>query len=238
MAITVPILPCRNVNEIVSFYESLGFAKIYFQVRPNPYVIVRLGDIELHFFGLDDFEPEKSLGSCIVQVDDVDALYQSFVNGLRAVRGKVPSAGIPRLTRPRKKQNAVYGFSVIDPGGNWIRIASAPSKKTGKTKETSAASSKLARALDAAAALGDSKGDQASAANLLDDVLARNESAPVCERIPALVYRAELALAMNDAATATRKLVELRSLPLSAADRTALAAELERVSALEEDVRQ
>src|SRR5258708_25067097 len=158
MAITVPILPCRNVNGIVSFYESLGFAKTYFQVRPNPYVIVRLGDIELHFFGLDDFEPEKSLGSCIVQVDDVDALYQSFVNGLRAVRGKVPSAGIPRLTRPRKKQNADYGFIVINPGRHWIRVASAPSKNTGQTKETTAASSKPEPALDAAAGSGPRKG--------------------------------------------------------------------------------
>jgi hypothetical protein len=32
MAITVPILPCRNVNDIVAFYESLGFEKTYAQV--------------------------------------------------------------------------------------------------------------------------------------------------------------------------------------------------------------
>ena len=42
MAITVPILPCRNVNELVSFYESLGFA-----VTSEPYDDYGLSHVDM-----------------------------------------------------------------------------------------------------------------------------------------------------------------------------------------------
>lgn len=52
-----------------------------------------------------DFDPADSYGSCIVSVPDVGALHASFAAGLRAAYGKVPVAGIPRMTRPRKRKN-------------------------------------------------------------------------------------------------------------------------------------
>jgi hypothetical protein len=44
--------------------------------------------------------------------------------GLRAAYGKLPVTGIPRITRPRRKQGAAGGFTVVDPGGNWLRVSS------------------------------------------------------------------------------------------------------------------
>lgn len=43
---------------------------------------------------------------------------------MREVHGKLLMSGIPRTTRPRKDKNTgvTGGFTVIDPGGNWIRI--------------------------------------------------------------------------------------------------------------------
>ncbi|MBB2914321.1 hypothetical protein FHS43_005633 [Streptosporangium becharense] len=66
--ITVPLLPCRSIDEIVEFYTMLGFIRTYYQVRPNPYVSLRREDLQLHFFGIPEFKPEDSYGSCLVVV--------------------------------------------------------------------------------------------------------------------------------------------------------------------------
>lgn len=59
----------------------------------------------------------------IVVLPDSDSLYRDFAAGLRKAHGKLPVAGIPRITRPRKKYGTVRGFSVVDPGGNWLQIS-------------------------------------------------------------------------------------------------------------------
>jgi hypothetical protein len=232
MSVTIPMLPCRAVDEVVAFYESLGFQKTYGQVNPNPYVVVRRDDIELHFFGLDDFDPARSLGNCIVQVADADAVFRSFTEGLRAARGRVPWSGLPRLTRPRKRADAVHihGFSVIDPGGNWIRISEPP------PDDPPPGARGLLRKLEAAMVRGEDHGDQRAAAEILDSALARHASAPVRERVPALVYRAELAIAMDERALAAARLADVRALSLDGDDRAALAQELARAAELEHDL--
>jgi len=126
----IPLLPCASIDDMLTFYTALGFERTYRQAKPNPYLAMRRNDIELHFFGMPGFDPAESYGSCIIQVPDTGALHSAFADGLRAQYGKVPLAGIPRMTRPRPRKNAegLAGFTVIDPGGNWIRIfpAAAP----------------------------------------------------------------------------------------------------------------
>ena len=39
---TYPLLPCRDLDLSIAFYESLGFKRTYRQVRPNPYAVVVL----------------------------------------------------------------------------------------------------------------------------------------------------------------------------------------------------
>jgi catechol 2,3-dioxygenase-like lactoylglutathione lyase family enzyme len=122
-AITIPILPCVELDDSISFYEALGFNRTYRQLRPNPYAVVELDEIRIHLFGLDDFDPETSYGSAIIAASDPDALYEDFASGLRGRFGKLPSSGIPRILRPRKRHGTVRGFSVVDPGGNWLRVS-------------------------------------------------------------------------------------------------------------------
>lgn len=55
-----PILPCRELDESISFYETLGFKRTYRQVRPNPYAVVALEDIQIHLAGIDGFNPADS----------------------------------------------------------------------------------------------------------------------------------------------------------------------------------
>ena len=93
--ITVPILPCRSINEMLEFYRALGFEVTYQQAKPNIYAVVRRGGIELHFFSMREFVPANSYSSCYVRASDVDGLYQAFGDGLRQKYGRVPSAFAP-----------------------------------------------------------------------------------------------------------------------------------------------
>lgn len=124
---TVPLLPCTSIDEMVPFYEVLGFRRTYRQTRPNPYVAVRREDWELHFFGMDGFEPADSYGSCIVQVPDVGVVHQAFVSGMRARYGKVPEAkpcfvhcGRITLDDGRRRASSCANGNLANPAGGQI----------------------------------------------------------------------------------------------------------------------
>jgi hypothetical protein len=220
--IMVPLLPCRSIDEIVEFYEMLGFTQTYYQVKPNPCVGLKRDDIQMQFFGMPDFKAEDSYGSCLVIVPDTGEVYRSFAAGMRRAHGKLLVSGIPRMTRPRKRKNAdgVSGFSLIDPGGNWIRFFAA----TAERDEPEAAPGKLGAILQNAVVMGDSKGYDVRAAEILDDALARNgDTASATELVEALAYRAELALRASDTAAAADAIARARGITLSDGERVKLA---------------
>jgi hypothetical protein len=219
--VTVPLLPCRSIDEMVEFYTMLGFAQTYYQTRPNPYVSLQREDFHLHFFGMPDFRPEDSYSTCLVIVPDTGELFAAFAAGMRRVHGKLLVAGIPRITRPRKRRNAGNhsGFAVIDPGGNWIRITAAR-PAPGAADE---APGKLATSLQKAVVMGDSHGKHVRAAQILDAALDRDKDiATAAELLEALAYRAELALRAEDPAGAGDALARARALPLTDAERAGL----------------
>ena len=212
--IMVPLLPCRDIDEILEFYGTLGFTKTYYQLLPNPIVALKREDINLQFFGMpEEFKPEDSYGSCLVIVRDTWELYRAFADGMRAAHGKLLVSGIPRMTRPRKRKNADNhsGFSVIDPGGNWIRIMAAKPD----SDATEPVRSKLAKSLASAVVMGDSHGFDARAAEILDGALERSgDTASATDLVEALAYRAELAVRLDDAAEADAAIQRARSVNL------------------------
>jgi hypothetical protein len=230
--VTIPLLPCASIDAVEEFYAALGFRRTYRQTRPNPYLSMRREDIELGFFGMDGFQPEDSYGSCIVTVADTGELHRSFAEGLRAAFGKVPLAGIPRMTRPRKRKNVdnLAGFSVIDPGGNWIRIFPAKAEK-----ESDEPGGKLADAVANAVVMADSHGDPAQAAKILDGALRRLADAPAVERVEALAYRAEIAVTLGDLERMRATLAELHAVELTDAERDQVAATLAAANELAAD---
>ncbi len=226
---TYPMLPCRDIDEAITFYKALGFVQTYRQLRPNPSAVVAREDIQIHLFGIDNFNPADSYGSVIVVVPDPDALYQAFADGLRAAYGKLPVAGIPRLLRPRKKYGTVRGFSVVDVGGNWLRIY-----KSGDTEEQEAEekATGLAQIVLTAARLGDAHGDEALALKTLENGIARFTDAPAIDQVRAFLYRAELALRLKDHELAQSSLAAAETLTLTDDEQTAIAEELARTKEL------
>src|SRR5262245_53131598 len=223
-----PILPCRDLDEAIAFYEALGFARTYRQMRPNPYAVVARGEMQVHLFGMPDFDPEQSYGSVIVAVPDPDALYHSFADGLRRAYGKLPVAGIPRILRPRKRHGTVYGFIVVDVGGNWLR-----GSKAGETEEESeGAEAGLAKIIEVAARLGDAHGDDAAALKTLESGLSRYPEAPALDRARAMLFRAELAVRLGKRPLAQSSLAEAQALVLGGDERDAIASELAHTAEL------
>ena len=226
---TYPCLPCGDMDESIAFYESLGFKKTYRQVRPNPYAVVALEDMQIHLFGIEGFNPAESYGSVIVAVPDPDSLYHDFAAGLRKTYGKLPVAGIPRILRPRKKYGTVRGFSVVDPGGNWLRIS-----KLGESEQEDSAEKAegLAQIIYVAARLGDAHGDEALALKTLESGLARFPNAGVIELAKAYLYRAELAVRTKDHKLAQSSLAAAKLLGLTDDESAALAYEFAHVTEL------
>jgi len=226
---TYPLLPCAEIDEAISFYESLGFRKTYRQTRPNPHAVVALEDIQIHLFGMEGFDPAQSYGSVIITVPDPDQLYKDFAAGLRRAYGKLPVAGIPRILRPRKKYGTVRGFTVVDPGGNWLRIY-----KLGDSEQEDSAEKAegLAQIINVAARLGDAHGDEALALKTLESGLTRFANAGAMELARAYLYRAELAVRLKNNELARSSLIAAKSLKLTDDEKTALAEEFTHVTEL------
>ena len=225
---TYPCLPCPDIDQAIAFYEALGFTRTYRQLKPNPYAVVGREEIQIHLFGMPNFNPADSYGTVIIVVPDPDALYQAFATGLRTAYKKLPVAGIPRILRPRKKFGTVRGFSVVDVGGNWLRIS-----KLGDTEEAAEEKTTgLAGIILVAARLGDAHGDEAKALKTLENGLKRFPDAPMLDYARALLYRAELAVRLNDQDLAQSSLSRVLALELGEEERAMIADELAQTSEL------
>jgi catechol 2,3-dioxygenase-like lactoylglutathione lyase family enzyme len=111
-----PILPSSDLASTTAFYERLGFEQT--GLWPS-YLILRRGDVGVHFFHASDLDPWTSIAGCYVYVDDADALYAEY-----AALG-LPGEGIPRLHGPPHDSDyAMREFAVVDPDGNLLRIGS------------------------------------------------------------------------------------------------------------------
>ena len=189
MARAVPMLPCGPLNETLDFYRALGFDVVERQERPYTYAAMRRDDIDLHVYGMPDWDPEKSHSTCLIVVDDTEALWAEWAAGLRNRYGRVPLTGLPRMTRPRRRANAggASGFSVVDPNGNWIRVF------PDRTPAASEPGSRLARAVENAVVLADSKDDLGQALKVLVGAERRaDDDTPPQDRLAALALLAEL----------------------------------------------
>ncbi|MEO7912064.1 MAG: VOC family protein [Roseiflexaceae bacterium] len=223
---TYPCLPCGNLDESIAFYQALGFKRTYRQIRPNPYAVVALEDIHIHLFGIEGFQAAESYGNVIVAVPDPQSLYDAFAARLRETFGKLPIVGIPRILRPRKKFGTVQGFSVIDPGGNWLRIS-----KLGDTESEEKAEG-LAGIIAVAARLGDARGDEVIALKTLENGLIRFADAAAIDRARAYLYQAELAVRVKNRELAQASLRAVQSLELTDDERVAIAEEFAHVIGL------
>lgn len=248
-ATMIPALPCADVDRTAAFWTGLGLELTYRQLRPNPYVVVERGGLLLHYYGLPGLEPDANHSTCLVLVDDTAPAHAHFAECFRATGGKVPVAGLPRMTRPRKRANnaGLSGFSLVDPDGNWIRFSRRPPSETvvpGPVGERGAWVSEggghLARAIENAVVMADSHGDVAQARKALVGATVRHPDAPASDRAAAWSYLAELLVRLGDRDGLDRardELVTLAEEPALTAEEGAMVTEaLREIDALDAEV--
>jgi hypothetical protein len=126
--VTVPLLPCASIDDIVTFYGVLGFRTTYEQRKPYPCVGLQREDLHLQFFEIAGFDPVQSYGTCIVLTSDIAELHRAFAAGMRAAYGKVLVSGMPRMTRPRARKNAdgLGGFTSSTPAATGSAFSRTP----------------------------------------------------------------------------------------------------------------
>jgi hypothetical protein len=122
----VPVLPCSNVTELIEFYKYLGFELVGQFTRS--YVIMKYDELELHFYGTKQVQPEANSTMCIIRTDDLERLYNAFITGLKSNTGKVPRNGFPKITKIRDLSEDMR-FTLTDPGGNTFYVLTP--KQTG-----------------------------------------------------------------------------------------------------------
>ncbi|MGW6693565.1 glyoxalase [Rhodococcus sp. NPDC054953] len=207
---TVPLLPCLSVDDTLAFYRALGFEVTYEMTRPYLYLALSFSGFEVHFGtapeGLDP--TRETSGGCLVLVDAVAPYHRAFSSSLRTALGRVPGRGLPRITRFREGQSR---FTVVDPSGNSLIFIQRdePDVEYGGSSGLNG----LARAVDNARIFREFKNDDATAARVLDVALRRfGEAADDATLLGALTARAEVAIALDDPATADELAGRIRAL--------------------------
>ena len=116
----VPILPSRDLDETLAFYEHLGFVNRGAPPHEWDYLIVGRGDMLLHFTPTPDVDPLSTASACYCYVDDAQALYDEWADVV------VPDEDTgSRIMAPEVTDYGMREFAVVDPSGNLLRVGSA-----------------------------------------------------------------------------------------------------------------
>lgn len=110
---SIPVLPSPDITESRDFYrDKLGFEII--SPEMDDYLIVRRGEIEIHFWKSDDRKlPEVS--SCYIRGGEVPALHAEY-----------SARGVEKLSPFTVRPWNMKEFYVHDPHGNLLRFGCAP----------------------------------------------------------------------------------------------------------------
>ena len=106
-----PKLPMRNKAITQAYYvEQLGFENSASGNYPD-YLMLRKDKIEIHFFLFEAIDPKENDGQIYIRTNDIDALYQSYLDRKVAIH---PNGSLKARPWGQKE------FSLLDPDNNLI----------------------------------------------------------------------------------------------------------------------
>lgn len=106
----------RDKAETRHFYlDILGFHEFGNAEYPD-YLIVERDQIQIHLFLFKELDPKENYGQVYIRTDDIDGLYQSFLDN------DVPIHPNGRL---QTKPWGQIEFSILDPDNNLLTFGQA-----------------------------------------------------------------------------------------------------------------
>lgn len=111
-----PKLPMRDKLTTRHFYvDQLGFRDIGVTDYEG-YLMVARDDVQIHFFEFADLDPDSNYGGVYIRTDDVDGLYQSWIDQQVRIH---PNGALN--TKPWGQRE----FSLLDPDNNVLTFGQA-----------------------------------------------------------------------------------------------------------------
>ena len=116
-----PKLPMRNKTVTKDYYiNKLGF-KEFGSADFEGYLMVQKDQIQIHFFEFKDLDPKENYGMVYIRTDNIDGLYQSFLDK------NVPiHPNTPLQTKPWGQKE----FALLDPDHNLLTFGQEISRTT------------------------------------------------------------------------------------------------------------
>lgn len=106
-----PKLPMRNKAMSRDYYiNKLGFEEFGNAVYDG-YLMVQKDKIQINFFEFKELDPKENYGQIYIRTDDIDSLYQSFLE----MKVTIHPAG-PLQIKPWGQKE----FSLLDPDNNLL----------------------------------------------------------------------------------------------------------------------
>ncbi|WP_343565623.1 VOC family protein [Sphingobacterium sp.] len=106
-----PKLPMRNKAITKDFYVGqLGFVACG-AADYEDYLMIKKDQVEIHFFSFKELLPQENYGMVYIRTDDIDQLYQSFLENNIAIH---PNGQL--MTKPWGQRE----FSILDPDNNLL----------------------------------------------------------------------------------------------------------------------
>lgn len=194
---TIPVLKYVAIADTLTFWETLGFKITYRQDRPYKYAVIERNGCQLHFHHNKSADISTPDNSCLIIVNDIEDVHQEFSGRLKSKFGRVPSSGLPRISRMKPTQTR---FTITDPSGNAVILIQHGVKD--ESDYDSVDQKDLAefdKSIALAVRLRDFKEDYPAAARVLDNALNKaGIEVAKDQKAEALILRAELARILND----------------------------------------
>jgi hypothetical protein len=106
-----PKLPMRNKAATKEYYlNNLGFQE-FGSADFDGYLMVEKDNIQIHFFEFKELDPKQNYGQVYIRTDNIDSLYQSFLNKKVTIH---PAGHLQ--TKPWGQKE----FALLDPDNNLL----------------------------------------------------------------------------------------------------------------------
>ncbi|HMO63518.1 MAG TPA: VOC family protein [Ferruginibacter sp.] len=106
-----PKLPMRNKQATKHFYINLLGFELCSNIDFEGYLMVKKEGVQIHFFEFEHLNSKENYGQVYIRTNDIDTLYQSFLNN------NIPVHPNGRLAIKPWGQKE---FSLLDPDNNLL----------------------------------------------------------------------------------------------------------------------